>query len=78
MSLNVRRFVSWALRQKRAAYSELLQRAERHEKVARAAARMSYEKTAMGKGRKRKLRESELQEGSTTETVYKWKQERKK
>ena len=71
---------SFYLRQKRAAYNELLQRAERHDKVARAAARMAYEKTAMGKGRKRKLKDSELAAGgsSTTETVYKWKRERKK
>ena len=42
---------------------------------------MAYEKQAMGKGRKRKLAQSELEEngaGDCRETVYKWKRERKK
>ena len=56
----------------------MIQRAERHEKVARAAARMDYEKAAMGKGRKRKLAETELVEDSGKGAVYKWKRERKK
>ena len=56
-------------------------RSERQEKVARVASRMAYEKQAMGKGRKRKLAQSELEEngaGDCRETVYKWKRERKK
>lgn len=72
---------SFACRLKREAYNELLQRAERQGKVARAASRMAYDKQAMGKGRKRKLAQSELEAngaGDCRETVYKWKRERKK
>lgn len=67
-------------RRKQAAYNELIQRAERHSKVSRTAQRMAYEKEAMGKGRKRKLRENELAEGSSGQAppVYEWKRERKK
>jgi hypothetical protein len=41
---------------------------------------MAYEKEAMGKGRKRKLREDELAEGAASGQgpVFKWKRERKK
>ena len=41
---------------------------------------MEYEKHTMGKGRKRKLGESELSEDAASGkgSIYKWKRERKK
>ncbi|GAX80942.1 hypothetical protein CEUSTIGMA_g8377.t1 [Chlamydomonas eustigma] len=69
-------------KKKQSAYKELLERADRQGKVARTASLMAYEKATMGKGRKRKLKSSELSAEETSAsqvaTVYKWKRERKK
>lgn len=60
-----------------AAYKELTQRAERHDKVAALAAKLAYEKEVAGRGRKRKLAAAE-QDGRPQGPVYKWKRERKR
>jgi U3 small nucleolar RNA-associated protein 11 len=74
-----------AEKRKHAAYAEMVARSERHEKVSRAARKMSYDKELMGKGRKRKLAAGELVggggdygENEAAEPVYKWKMDRKK
>ena len=75
-----------------ASYKELGQRAERFTKVRALAMKMSYDRELMGKGRKRKLKASELthkgagrgedegegQGSGVAGPVYKWKRERKK
>lgn len=63
-------------RRKHAAYRELCQRLERHEKLSRLAGQLEQDKQLMGKGRKRKLT-AVAEDGSST-PVFKWKRERKK
>lgn len=64
-------------RRKFAAYKELQQRMERHAKVSSLTSKMAADKELMGKGRKRKLKGSEVQ-GEAKGPVFKWKRERKK
>lgn len=69
-------------RRKYASYKELAQRQERRAKVAAVAARLSYDKEVMGKGRKRKLKAKERglseEEASRAGPAFVWKRERKK
>ncbi|KAL3693017.1 hypothetical protein R1sor_006668 [Riccia sorocarpa] len=58
------------------AYRELAERRERAEKLKNMTVTMSLQKQIMGKGRKRKLKESEVD--GTQAPVFKWRQERKK
>lgn len=64
-------------RRKAAAYRELSQRLERHQKLSSIATKMSLEKEVMRPGRKRKLAEAQAADGSSV-PVYKWKRERKR
>lgn len=63
-------------RRKHAAYRELAQRMERHQKLSSLAGKMEMDKQLMGKGRKRKL--SAVAEDGSNTAVFKWKRERKK
>lgn len=63
-------------RRKHAAYRELSQRLERHEKLSSLAGKLEQDKQLMGKGRKRKMT-AVAEDGSST-AVFKWKRERKK
>lgn len=63
-------------RREHAAYRELSQRLERHEKLSRLAGQLEQDKQLMGKGRKRKLT-AVTEDGSST-AAFKWKRERKK
>ncbi|KAK9809901.1 hypothetical protein WJX72_001314 [[Myrmecia] bisecta] len=60
-----------------AAYRDLLQRTQRQQKLQRLAGKMVMDKQVMGKGRKRKLKPSEV-EGDVSGPVFKWRRERKK
>jgi U3 small nucleolar RNA-associated protein 11 len=63
-------------RRKHAAYRELSQRLERHQKLSSLAGKMELDKQLMGRGRKRKL--TAVAEDGSSQAVYKWKRERKK
>lgn len=65
-----------AEKRKHAAYRELAQRMERHQKLSSLAGKMEMDKQLMGKGRKRKL--SAVAEDGSNTAVFKWKRERKK
>eukprot|EP00245_Coleochaete_scutata_P010506 TRINITY_DN3694_c0_g1_i1.p1 TRINITY_DN3694_c0_g1~~TRINITY_DN3694_c0_g1_i1.p1 ORF type:complete len:229 (-),score=55.77 TRINITY_DN3694_c0_g1_i1:234-920(-) len=65
-------------RKRTAAYRELEQRKERAKTLASVAQEMAFKKTLMGKGRVRKLKLEEGEEGSVQRPVYKWKNERKR
>ncbi len=82
---------SLACRRRVAAYTELSQRLNRQQTLARTASHLAYQREVAGKGRKRKLTKKELaaaaaaagagEEGlhkTQQGKVFKWKRERRK
>jgi U3 small nucleolar RNA-associated protein 11 len=63
-------------RRKHASYRELSQRVERQQKLRSLASKLEQDKALMGKGRKRKL--TAVAEDGSSQTVYRWKRERKR